>query len=74
VLSTDAQTLPGQGAPTATPTIEEAIMYLYKQFRNLETQTASVYKLFADDDATVDQQATVSSDGTTFTKQKMVSG
>ena len=74
VLSTDTQTLPGQGAPTVTPTIEEAIMYLYKQLRNKETQTATTYKLFADDGTTIDQQATLSDDETTFTKAEMVSG
>ncbi len=74
VLSTDTQTLPGQGAPTVTPTIEEAIMYLYKQLRNKETQTATTYKLFADDGTTTDQQASLSDDGTTFTKAELVSG
>jgi hypothetical protein len=74
VMSTDTQTLPGQGAPTVTPTIEEAIMYLYKQFRNKETQTATQHKLFADNGTTVDQLSTVSDDGTTFTKGEVGTG
>lgn len=73
-IKTDTYTLPGQEAPTATPTLEEAIMYLYKQFRNKETQTATEYKLFADNGSTVDQKATVSDDTTTATKGEIGTG
>jgi hypothetical protein len=74
VMSTDTYALPGQGAPTATPTLEEAIMYLYKQFRNKETQTATEWKLYADNGSTVDQKSTVSDDATTFTKGEIATG
>lgn len=74
VIKTDTYTLPGQGAPTATPTLEEALMYLFKQFRNKETQTATEYALYADDTTTKDQKATISDDGTTFTKGEMTTG
>jgi hypothetical protein len=73
-LNVDTYSEPGTGAPPAEPTIREMAHYLYKQFRNLERQTATLYELMADDGVTVDQQATVSSDGTTFTKQELVSG
>ncbi len=74
VLSTDTQSIPGQGAPTTTPTLVAAIMYLYKRFRNKYTQTATEGKLFADNDSTVDQKSTVSDDTTTFTKGKFGTG
>lgn len=68
------QSLPGQGAPPATAKIAQAIMYLYKQFRNKKTQTNSEYKLFADNGTTVDQKSTVSDDGTTTTVGEMDTG
>jgi hypothetical protein len=74
VIKIDTSTLPGQGTPTAIPTLEDAIMYLFKQFRNKETQTATEYALYADDTTTKDQKATVSDDATTFTKGEMTTG
>lgn len=74
VIKTDTYTLPGQGAPTVTPTLEEAIMYLFKQFRNKEEQTATEYALYDDAGTTKDQKATVSDDGTTFTKGEIATG
>jgi len=70
----DARPLPGQGAPTNTPTVEEAIMWLYKSFRNRKDQTATLWQLYADDESTVDSKATVSDDATTAIKQEIVSG
>lgn len=74
VIKTDTITLPGQEAPTATPTFEEAVSYLYKAFRNKITQTSAQYTLYADDGSTVDQKATVTDDGTTFTRGEIGSG
>lgn len=74
VLTVDTQTLPGQTAPTATPTFVEAVMFLYKAWRNRTTQTAAEYKLYADDATTVDQKATVSDDATTFDKGETGTG
>lgn len=75
VVSTDTQALPGQGAPTATPTFVEAVMYLYKAFRNKHTiDTSGNYKLFADDAITVDQKRAVTDDDTTFETGEMVTG
>lgn len=68
VLRTDTSSELTAGAPTATPTFEEAIMYLYQRFRNKVTQTATETKMYKDDAATVLTKATVADDGTTATK------
>ena len=74
VLKTDTSTLPGQEAPTATPTLEEAIMYVFKALRNKSTQSATTFSLFADDGSTVDQKATVSEAAGTVTKGELGTG
>jgi hypothetical protein len=74
VMRVDTRTLPGQGAPTATPTYEQMMLYLYKAWRNLFTQTSDTYKLYNDAGDTVDQKATVSDDGTVFTRTEITSG
>lgn len=73
-LNTDTYTEPGQGAPGVTVTLAQKIGYLYKAWRNLNKQTASGQTLYSDDGVTVDQKATISDDGTTFQKSKIVSG
>lgn len=73
-LNVDTYAEPGQGAPPATATLVQKIGYLYKAFRNKKTQTASTFSLFADDASTVDQKATVSDDGTTFTSGEVGTG
>lgn len=67
-LNVDTYAEPGSGAPSATISLAQKIGYLYKAFRNKVTQTSTEYKLFADDEITVNQKATVSDDGTTFTR------
>lgn len=62
-----------QGQPSATPTLEDAIMLLYMAMRNAEEQDASEYRV-KDDSGTVIAKASLSDDGTTVTKAKMVSG
>lgn len=74
VINVDTFTEPGQGAPTATPTLRQMMHYIYKRWRNKETQTSSDYKLYANDGVTVDQKATVSDDGATFTKGEIGTG
>lgn len=68
VLSVDTFAEPGSGAPGASISLASKIGYLYKAFRNKVTQTSTEYKLYADDEATVHQKATVADDGTTFTR------
>lgn len=74
VLKTDTSTMPGQEAPPATPTLEEAILYLYKFLRNKITTTATEVKVYADNESTVDHKSTISDDGTTFTRGEFGSG
>ncbi len=74
VMKTDTTTLPGQEAPPLAPTFEEMVAWLYKVLRNRTDQTATLFRLFADDQTTVDAKATVSDDGTTGIKQELVSG
>lgn len=74
VLKTDTSTLPGAAAPTATPTIEEMIEYLYKAWRNKKTQTETQYSLYDDTGASVEQKATVSDAAGTTTVEEIVSG
>lgn len=73
-LSVDTYAEPGQGAPSATTTLAAKIGYLYKSWRNKKTQTSTTTNIFADDGTTVDQKATVSDDGTTFTSGEVASG
>lgn len=70
-LSVDTYAEPGSGAPGATISLASKIGYLYKAFRNKVTQTSTEYRLFADDESTVHQKATVSDDGTTFTRNEV---
>lgn len=73
-LATDTYAEPGQEAPAATTTLANKINYLYKAFRNKITQSSTEYKLYADDTTTVDQKATVSDDGSTFTRGEIGTG
>ena len=74
VMNTDTVTLPGQAAPPLTPTKEEILAYIYKAFRNRKRQSATLWELFADNETTVDQKATVSDAAGIAIKQEIVSG
>lgn len=74
VLNTDTFAEPGQEAPPATTTLVKKIGYIYKMLRNKITQTSTTLSVFADDATTVDQKATVSDDGTTYTRGEIGSG
>lgn len=73
-LNVDTYAEPGQGTPAATTTLADKINYLYKNWRNRKTQTASTWSLMNDDATTVDQKSTVSDNGTTADKTEIVSG
>jgi len=60
-------------APPATPTFEEAVMYLYMAIRNKIDVTATL-KEFHNDAGTVVWKKTLSDDATTYTEAKGVSG
>ena len=70
----DSFSLPGQGAPPATPTVEQCLAYLYKAWRNKVEVTSSAAKLYNDDETTVDQKWDVDDDGSTFTKGEVTGG
>lgn len=74
VLNVDTFAQPGQGTPGATTTIRLMLAYVYKAWRNRTDQNATTYELYNDDATTVDQKATVSDDGTTFTKGEVTTG
>jgi len=74
VINTDTLTLPGQAAPSNTPTLREAIGWLYKTMRNKKTQTATQWNLYDDAGTTIDAKATVADDGTTASKTEIGSG
>jgi len=65
---------PGQGAPPESATDETKLDYLYKTFRNKQTNDGSFVNLFADDESTVDQKAAVSKSGGTTTRGEFVTG
>lgn len=69
-----ARAEPGQGAPLVNATALAKLDYLYKNWRNKKTQTASEFDLYNDAGDTVDQKATVSDDGTTATKGEIATG
>lgn len=73
-LNVDTYAEPGQGSPAATATLVAKIGYIYKAWRNRSTQTATTYKLYADDATTVDQKAGVTDDATTFDRNEIATG
>lgn len=73
-LATTTYTEPGQGAPGVTISLADKIGYIYKFLRNKVTQTSTTFSVYADDTTTVDQKATTSDDGTTFTRNEIASG
>ena len=66
--------LPGQEAPPLEPMLEEAIAWLYKNFRNRKDQSTTLWQLYADNETTVDSKATVSDAAGVATKQEIVTG
>lgn len=61
---------PGSGAPTATPTLREALAYLYANWRNEKTQTATE-EILKNDAGTAIAKRTVDDNGTTLTSGKL---
>jgi hypothetical protein len=73
-LSVDTYAEPGQGAPAATASLASKIGYLFKMMRNKITQTSTTLSVFDDAGVVVDHKATVSDNGTTYTRGELVSG
>ena len=61
------------GASTADD-MATKVDYLYKAWRNRQTQSASQYSLYADNATTVDHKATFTDDGTTADRGELASG
>lgn len=74
VITVDTFPEPGQEAPSATPTFEEMVHFLYKAFRNKKVQDSSTYELYNDAGDTVDQKGADSDDGTDATVGEIISG
>ena len=77
VLKTDTISEMSQQAPPATPTFEEAIMYLYMALRNkldVDTTGGTDYKEFYNDAGTVIWKKAVSDDGSTYTEAEGITG
>lgn len=73
-LNVDTYAEPGQATPAATASLVTKIGYLYKNWRNRKTQTATTFSLYNDDATTVDQKATVADDATTASKTEITTG
>jgi hypothetical protein len=63
---------PAAGAPPAAPTLNQAVNYLYRQWRNKVETTSAATLLYNDAGDTVLCSAAVSDDATTFSKAKHV--
>lgn len=67
-------TLPGQVAPSNTPSASGALTWMYKLSRNKTTSTSTLISVFDDAGTVVDNKATVSDNGTIFTREEFGSG
>lgn len=74
VIATDTYALLGQAAVTATPTIAQALMWLYKKSRNRMDNDGTTTQLYADDETTVDQTQATSVSSGVVTKAEWASG
>ena len=74
VLKTDTTSEMVQGAPPASPTIEEMIAYLYFKMRNKQETTATEDAIYDDTGAVKLFKSSISDDNITFTKGKYASG
>ena len=73
VLKTDTISEMAQGKPTATPTFEEAVMYLYMALRN-KLDVSGTIKEFHNDAGTIVWKKSLSDDGSTYTEAEGESG
>lgn len=74
VLTVDTRGEPGQTTPPATTSIAVKLDYLYKAWRNKSDQDGSSYKLYADDESTIDQKRTISEASGTVTLEEVATG
>jgi len=74
VMTADQTTEMGVGAPPVAPTMEQMIAYLYFRMRNKTTTTSTLDTMYADNGSTAIMKASISDNGTTFTKDEYISG
>jgi hypothetical protein len=70
VLKTDTVLEQVAGAPTSTPTLEQAVGYLFMAWRNKATSTSSSLQYHNDAGSALCKSA-LSDDGTTFTRNEL---
>jgi len=73
VIATDTIAELGVGVPAATPTLENAIMLIYMALRNRMDNTANFSEVHNDANGVI-AKAALSDDGTTFRRDKLVTG
>lgn len=73
-LNTDTYAEPAQGTPGSTVTLAYKIGLTYKALINKHTQTSSQFSMYNFAGTVVDHKATVSDDGTTFTRSVLATG
>jgi hypothetical protein len=73
-LATDTYAQLGQATPAATLSLADMLRWMYKNWRNRQTTTATTWSLYNDDATTVDQKATVADNGTTASKTEIATG
>lgn len=74
VIRTDTTSEMSQGAPPATPTIEEMLAYAYFELRNKHETTSTEDAIYNNAGDTKLFKSTLSDDGSTFLKQKYGTG
>lgn len=65
---------PSTGSPSSLTNTNNKINYLYKAWKNKTTQTNSTYSLYREDGLVVEQKATVTDNGSTFTRNAITTG
>jgi hypothetical protein len=73
-LATDTYAEPAAGTPGATLSLAAKLNYLFKEWRNRKTQTASQYTLYDATGVTPAHQAAITYDGTTLERAQVVDG
>lgn len=74
VLNTDTISEMAQGAPSATPTMQSALNYLYRGFRNKIVTSSSSITYYDNAGTTILFKSQISDDGTVFTRDEMETG
>lgn len=74
VVNVDTIALPGQEAPPLAPTQRQLLGWLYKVLRNRTEMDATEFRIYADDESTVDAKAVVSDASSIARVAELVTG